>query len=719
MSDRQGRVHISKLTLVNYRNFKNATLQFQRGVNTIIGENGSGKSNILRAIRLLLDDNMVRSAHRLEVSDFSRSLGQWQGHWIIISMEFEDISTDEAVQALFLHGTAQLGTGPVAKATYNLIFRPKKEIRLKLAALGIFDDDKLAEIRSKITIDDYETIFTGRSSANFSDPAVYDSIVGNFDLCSFSSETEFPSIGSKVPGFLSVTKEVSLTFIQALRDVVSEFHNNRTNPLFTLLKSRSGEVDTGAMAPITQMVRDLNTSIESLKDVQSVRQHIRETIKDTAGETYSPASLSIKSELPEEAEKLFQSLRLFVGESEEVYEGAIHELSLGGANLIYLTLKLLEFKYQREKLTIANFLLIEEPEAHIHTHIQKTLFDRIAYDDAQIIYTTHSTHISEVSNVSNVNVLGRHGAYCEAYQPATGLNPSQITGIQRYLDAVRSNLLFAKSVVLVEGDAEEILIPTLVKKVLGLSVDELGISIINIRSTGFKNVAVLFHDMRIRKRCSIVTDLDTVFFDVTPNSLDPDALAAKKLRAIGSQQAGATRKADLDAFVKGNSWLAAFYAKHTFEVDFVASGNQEAIVLLLDKIYKSASTISEATNALRSGQLHQSGFRTLIMAEQEGKGWFAIQLAEQLDHQVVIPDYIRQAILYAHGGFSRPLITRILQYRVACRLKGNPLTKQPLAGFEIALGRFLNGEIDLGTLKKDAALALPGDVIHPFMEEMS
>ncbi|HDR2343853.1 TPA: AAA family ATPase, partial [Enterobacter kobei] len=132
------------------------------------------------------------------------------------------------------------------------------------------------------------------------------------------------------------------------------------------------------------------------------------------------ASLSIKSDLPEEADKLFQSLRLFVGESEEGYEGAIHELSLGGANLIYLTLKLLEFKYQREKLAMANFLLIEEPEAHIHTHIQKTLFDRIAYSDAQIIYTTHSTHISEVSNVSNVNILGRHGAFCEAYQPARG-----------------------------------------------------------------------------------------------------------------------------------------------------------------------------------------------------------------------------------------------------------------------------------------------------------
>ena len=55
-------MHISKLSLVNYRNFSNTKLLFQKGINTVIGENGSGKTNLFRAIRLLLDDNMIRSA---------------------------------------------------------------------------------------------------------------------------------------------------------------------------------------------------------------------------------------------------------------------------------------------------------------------------------------------------------------------------------------------------------------------------------------------------------------------------------------------------------------------------------------------------------------------------------------------------------------------------------------------------------------------------------
>jgi len=62
----------------------------------------------------------------------------------------------------------------------------------------------------------------------------------------------------------------------------------------------------------------------------------------------------------------------------------------------------------------------------------------------------------------------------------------------------------------------------LIKKVFGVSLDELGVSLINIRSTGFENVAVLFHDQRIRKRCAIVTDLDDAFIDTAPDPLDGD-----------------------------------------------------------------------------------------------------------------------------------------------------------------------------------------------------
>lgn len=703
-------MHISRLQLVNYRNFARANVPFKKGINTIIGENGSGKTNLFRAMRLLLDDDMLRMAHRLDVGDFHRGLDDWRGHWIIISLEFDEVSQDEAIQALFLHGVGNVEDGQVGRATYNLIFRPNTAIRLRLSQLAEGDLNGLAELRRAIALDDYEVVFTGRSTADFTDSVQYRDLVGDFEAVRFPTDTEPPEIGGRVPKILSVAKEISFTFVQALRDVVADFQNNRTNPLLSLLRSKSGEIDPATLNPITDLVDGLNTAIEELPDVGTIRGDIRQTIRDAAGETYSPAGLWIRSGVPAEAEKLFQSLRLFVGETDDGYEGAIHELSLGGANLIYLTLKLLHFRYQKEKQVCANFLMIEEPEAHIHTHIQKTLFDRLNYPDTQIIYSTHSSHISEVSNVENVNVLGRVGGCCEAYQPAASLPPDQVRGLQRYLDAVRSNLLFAKCILLIEGDAEEILLPALVKEALGVSLDELGISLINIRSTGFENVAVVFHELRMRKRCAIVTDLDTAFIDIAPNPLDDERIRKAKTKALRSQEAGLSRQIRLEEFAADNQWISVHYAPHTFEVDFVAAGNHRPVVAALPDVYADPATIELATAELQSGDIAQFGRRVLTVATGAGKGWFAIQVAKKIDPDTELPDYIAQALFAVHSP-TRPVVANIILYRLKhleARGLENP---EVIAAMRVNVGSFQEGEILLPELLLEMVASFPTDQI--------
>ncbi|MGH1484711.1 MAG: AAA family ATPase [Cellvibrionaceae bacterium] len=658
-------MHLSKVVLRNYRNFSSTSFNFSKGINTIIGENGSGKTNLFRAVRLLLDDSMKRSAMRLDERDFFRGLNDWRGHWIIVSLEFDEVSQDEAIQALFLHGIGNFEEEEtIEKSTYNLIFRPSLEVRTKLSQLTQGDLNGLIALRQSITIDDYETVITGKSSADFNCLDTYKNLVGDFESVIFPEQLTPPEIGIRVPQILSMPKEVSFTFVQALRDVVSEFHNNRTNPLLTLLRYKSSEIKQGEFQPIVEQVGTLNSAIESLSDVDEVRGDIKQTINDTIGDAFSPKGLSIKSDLSDEAEQLFQSLKLFVSETEDGHEGAIHEMSLGGANLIYLTLKLLEFKYQTRKQPIANFLLIEEPEAHIHTHIQKSLFDKIKYPNTQVIYSTHSSHISEASNIKNVNVIGKVDGVYKAFQPATNLTGLQINSIERYLDAVRSNLLFAKSVLLVEGDAEEILLPILTKKVLGLSLDELGISLVNIRSTGFENVALLFHSDRISKKCSIVTDLDATFFDTTIHQGDGDADIRAKNAAIRSATAGAERKSKLDSFCANNEWVAPFYASHTFEVDMLLAKNNNAFVATVDDVYVDTGTIQTAKQQLQSGEICSSGRRALTMANNQGKGWFAITLGNYVDHNCNIPDYIFDAIVFAHSTFDDEVIEKIVSYRI-------------------------------------------------------
>ncbi|MCP9809292.1 AAA family ATPase [Cyanobium sp. HWJ4-Hawea] len=712
-------MYISKVSLVNYKNFANANFHFNKGINTIIGENASGKTNLFKAIRLLLEDASLQYAYKLTEGDFNRSLdkNKWKGHWIIISIEFDELNDEEAIQSLFIHGAGIAEEDYVKKASYNLFFRPKADIRQKLSELAEGDTVGLETLLNDITIqDNYETFFSGKSTADFNDPEIYKELVGDFENVIFPPTIDASKFGSKIPHQMSVSKEISFTFIQALRDVVSDFHNNRTNPLFTLLKNKSGDIKEADYKPISDLVNDLNERIEALPDVQNIRDDIKSTIQDAVGLTYSPSSLSIKSSVPGEAEKLLQSLKLFIGEPGEEYEGGIHELSLGGANLIFLTLKLLEFKYRKSKDTFANFLIIEEPEAHIHNHIQKTLFDKLDYGDTQIIYSTHSTQISEVSNVENINILVKKLNYAEVYQPSTGLNAESINQIQRYLDAVRTNLLFAKGVILVEGDAEEILIPLMVKNVLGVSLDELGISLINIRSTGFENVAQLFHDDRINRKCAILTDLDDAICDTTENAGDSDYQKKYKKKVAGSMQKGLERKIKLDAFEAGNTWVKAFYAKHTFEIDFITEGNSWEVKRLIKNVYVDIATRNQAKADIENPDVAVYGKRVLTMAKQEGKGWFAIMLGKHISYKTEIPVYILDAILFAKETYSSNIVADIIQYRMNKHFKDDNTID--FTSCKAELLKYRNGLNKLEDLAFDFELVLPDDQILTLIDKL-
>lgn len=564
--------------------------------------------------------------------------------------------------------------------------------------------------------ENYETVFTGKSIADFNDAEVYKELVGDFENVVFPSTIDASKFGSKIPHQLSVSKEISFTFIQALRDVVSDFHNNRTNPLLNLLKNKSGEIKEEDYQPISILVDQLNESIEALPDVQNIRTDIKTTIQDAVGLTYSPSSLSIKSSVPDEAERLLQSLKLFIGEPGENYEGGIHELSLGGANLIFLTLKLLEFKYRKSKDTFANFLIIEEPEAHIHNHIQKTLFDKLDYGDTQIIYSTHSTQISEVSNVENINILAKKLNNAEVYQPSTGLSSKSINQIQRYLDAVRTNLLFAKGVILVEGDAEEILIPIMVKQVFGVSLDELGISLINIRSTGFTNVAQLFHDSRIKRKCAILTDLDDAICDTTINAEDSDALKKYKKKVEASKQKGLARKSALDAFEEGNDWIKIFYANYTFEIDFVKNSNDREVVNIIEDVYADQPTRDQAKSDLESNDVAIYGKRVLTMAKQEGKGWFAIMLGKHISYNTIIPEYIIDAILFSKETHSTNIIADIIDYRMMQNFKQDD--KLDFTACRETLIKYRNGDASVEDLSFDFDLIIPNDQILTLLNKV-
>lgn len=174
----------------------------------------------------------------------------------------------------------------------------------------------------------------------------------------------------------------------------------------------------------------------------------------------------------------------------------------------------------------------------------------------------------------------------------------------------------------------------------------------------------LLHDTRIRKRCGIITDLDEAFLDTAAAAGDTVAEAKFKVKCQGSEEAGAARKVDLDAFVAGNAWLSVQYAQHTFEVDSTAAGNAAEVALVVDSVYQQAATIATARAELTSGDKARYGRRVLTMASNQGKGWFAILLGKNITHKTVLPAYIWTAIFFARPTLTRELFFNIYSYRL-------------------------------------------------------
>jgi predicted ATP-dependent endonuclease of OLD family len=194
---------------------------------------------------------------------------------------------------------------------------------------------------------------------------------------------------------------------------------------------------------------------------------------------------------------------------------------------------------------------------------------------------------------------------------------------------------------MVEGDAEQILVPELFIKVFGVSLDEMGVSLVNIGSTGFENLATLFSDDRIRRRCAIVTDLDDL--PVIENKVDQDEWKSFS----NSKKAGLERQVRLQQFSKFNQWIEVFFAKNTFEVDFLRAGNQAVIQKVLPSLYSQQAAIAKSVAAITSNDISDSNLEILRLAKMEGKGWFAILLAKQITHETIIPDYILNAVAFA------------------------------------------------------------------------
>lgn len=183
-------------------------------------------------------------------------------------------------------------------------------------------------------------------------------------------------------------------------------------------------------------------------------------------------------------------------------------------------------KYMGSNAKVFPMLVIEEPEAHLHPTMQdkfiKFLNKNIEQKKVkQVFITTHSTFTTAAVQLDDLICLYRDGTKaCIAYPgrtfwegaDGTGINETSKKYVQRFLDATKSNMLFAERIIMVEGIAEQLLIPVLAEYI-GISLADNHVAVLQVGGRYFEHFLRLFdqkNSTAINRRIACITDIDPI-----------------------------------------------------------------------------------------------------------------------------------------------------------------------------------------------------------------
>lgn len=479
-------MYLSELKLWNFRKFggggdvvteKNEIrkpdleVRFQNGLNVLIGENESGKTAIIDAIKLVLKTHSTEWIW-VGFEDFYKTTKRLRIECIFRGFEGKD---DEGMH--FTEWFGMEGDGVSAKPYLRLIMDIQH------------NGDRVLPFEVRAGVDD---------------------------------------VGSTL--LVEARDYLKTTYLKPLRDAQQELIPKRNSRLSQILEGHEvfkGKADSHELKSISlcfdcliqkyfdRDYKDKNCTETNcpIKDrflpvagsEKKIIDDLNMYIKKFLGEIESKAKFGVVSP---KLKNILEGLKLSFDQE--------FDPGLGSQNLLFIAAELLNL--DRSDWSGLRLGLVEELEAHLHPQAQLRVIEYLQSfieerkkekKDIQFILTTHSPNLGSKIDLKSLIICFDKQVFPmgDSY---TELNRNDYCFLQRFLDVTKANLFFAKGVILVEGWSEEFLVPALAKKI-GVDLTQKGVSVVNVGGTSFLRYGKIYQrkdGQSMKIPVSIITDLD-------------------------------------------------------------------------------------------------------------------------------------------------------------------------------------------------------------------
>ena len=401
-------MYLSELKLWNYRKYgsssfeldkPNLVVPFNKGLNVLIGENDSGKTAIIDAIKLVLKTHAYEWI-KVEESDFHT-----KSERLRIELEFKDLKPNEAKN--FIEWLGWEGEGENANPILRLIYDVSRTA------------DRILPTDVKAGMDE-----TGHQ------------------------------LNAEAREYLKTT------YLKALRDADYDLTAKKNSRLSQILKEHKlfKKKDKNNLHEFETIFEDANDLINEwftddckTNDLNSTNKAlIKDTIDKSLGKFIDDEHKSKLEISNPEIKNILEKISLGILGKDN--------LGLGTMNRLYMAAELLHLK--NDNWNGLRLCLIEELEAHLHPQAQMKIIEALQKEkEAQFILSTHSPNLASKVKLHNLILCKDNNAFPLGEEPTeenttenedkyTKLSKDDYKFLERFLDVTKANLFFAKGVIL-------------------------------------------------------------------------------------------------------------------------------------------------------------------------------------------------------------------------------------------------------------------------------